>query len=147
MKNWLWQTCLRSIHFALGFSIIGAFAIATPSLARDCTTNCLSRQIQFTPGQKVRVWVVNRTSSLVQIEQIYGTDPIALLPNQTVEVDPNFGTRPNASLVFWDETTLPLRALLFRPETNLLRIEILPGGRPPGDRSVYIEDDGKVRIF
>ncbi len=95
----------------------------------------------------MRVWVVNRTSSLVQIEQIYGTNPIALLPNQTVEVDPNFGTRPNASLVFWDETTLPLRAILFRPEANLLRIEILPGGRPPGDRSVYIEDDGKVRIF
>ncbi|MCU0523901.1 MAG: hypothetical protein MUF72_03650 [Elainella sp. Prado103] len=147
MKNLFWQPGSRSIAFALHFSIASLFTLATPSIARDCTQHCLSRQIQFTPGDKVRVWVVNRTSSLVQIEQIYGTNPIALLPNQTVEVDPNFGTRPNASLVFWDETTLPLRAILFRPEANLLRIEILPGGRPPGDRSVYIEDDGKVRIF
>ncbi len=90
---------------------------------------------------------MNRTSSLVQVEQVYGTNPIALLPSQEVEVDPNFGTRPNASLIIWDETHLPLRAVLFRPETNTLRVEILPGGRPPGDRSVYIENDGKVRIF
>jgi hypothetical protein len=81
------------------------------------------------------------------MEQLVGTSPIALLPNQEIEVNPNFGTRPNASLVFWDETSLPLRVLLSRPETNMLRVQILPGGRPPGDRAVYVEDDGKVRIF
>ncbi len=118
-----------------------------PGLAQRCTVNCGSRQIQFTPGQRIRILVINRTSNLIQVEQISGTSPIALLPSQEVEVDPNFGTNPNASLVFWDETQLSIRAVLFRPQTNILRIEILPGGRPPGDRSVYIQDDGKVKIF
>lgn len=136
------------MKFTVAIGVVLGLSLLSPSgLAQRCVVNCGSRQIQFTPGERIRVLVVNRTSSLVQVEQIYGTDPIALLPSQEIEVDPNFGTRPNASLVIWDETELPLRAVLFRPETNLLRVEIFPGGRPPGDRSVYIEDDGKVRIF
>lgn len=142
---------MTGIGFAVGLGTIAlpTFSLLTPlpTWAQRCTTNCGSRQIQFTPGERIRVLVVNRTSSLVQIEQIYGTNPIALLPSQEIEVDPNFGTRPNASVVLWDETELPIRVVLFRPDTNMLRIEVFPGGRPPGDRSVYIEDDGKVRIF
>jgi hypothetical protein len=137
----------KSVQFAVAGAILGLVGFSSSGVAQRCTANCSSRQIEFTPGQRIRVLVVNHTSSLVQIEQIYGTNPIALLPSQEVEVDPNFGTNPNASLMFWDETELPVRAVLFRPETNTLRIEILPGGRPPGDRSVYIQDDGKVRIF
>lgn len=140
------QSVLRLVQLTMQVGLWLGLAASAGS-AQHCTANCGSRQIQFTPGERVRVVVVNRTSSLVQVEQIDGTYPIALLPSQGVEVDPNFGTNPNASLVFWDETELPIRAILFRPETNLLRIEILPGGRPPGDRSVYIENDGKVRVF
>ncbi len=136
------------LRLSLGASlIVGATALLQPGIAQPCTSNCDSRQIQFTPGEKIQVSVVNRTSSLVQVEQIYGTSPIALLPSQEIAVDPNFGTRPNASVIVWDETDLPLKVRLFRPAPNSLRIEVLPGGRPPGDRSVYIEDDGKVRIF
>lgn len=147
MGKFLPKPFARSLQLILSLGAGGLFGLTSPAFAQFCTTNCSSRQIQFTPGQSIRILVVNRTSSLVQIEQIYGTAPIALLPSQEIEVDPNFGTRPNASLVFWDETTLPLRAVLSRPEKNILRVEIRPGGRPPGDRSVYVEDDGKVRIF
>lgn len=147
MERFLPRPFARSLPLVLSFSLGGLFGLTLPASAQFCTVNCGSRQIQFTPGQSIRIFVVNRTSSLVQIEQIYGTDPIALLPNQEVEVDPNFGTRPNASLIFWDETTLPLRTVLSRPDKNILRVEIRPGGRPPGDRSIYVEDDGKVRIF
>lgn len=133
---------------ALGTSLaLGLSFLISDALAQRCTVNCSSRQIQYIPGEKIRIFVVNQTSSLVQIEQLVGTSPIALLPSQEIEVNPNFGTRPNASLVFWDDTSLPLRVVLSRPETNMLRVQILPGGRPPGDRSVYIENDGKVRIF
>ncbi len=147
MGKFLPKPFARSLQTVLGLSVAGLLGSTLPASAQFCTVNCSSRQIQFTPGQLIRIFVVNRTDSLVQIEQVYGTDPIALLPNQEVEVDPNFGTRPNASLVFWDETTLPLRTILSRPDKNVLRVEILPGERPPGDRSVYVEDDGKVRIF
>lgn len=147
MEKFLSKRLMKAMQMVVSIGVLGLLVLALPGQAQRCTVNCSSRQIQFTPGERIRVLVVNRTSSLIQIEQIYGTDPIALLPNQEVEVDPNFGTRPNASLVMWDVTELPLRTILFRPETNTLRVEILPGGRPPGDRSVYIEDDGKVRIY
>ena len=120
---------------------------AQPGMAQTCQANCGSRQIQFTPGQRIRLQMVNQTSSLVQVEQVFTTDPVPLLPGQELEIDPNFGTEPNVSVVFWDETSLPIRAVLFRPAPNTLRIEIRPGGRPPGDRSIYIENDGKVAIF
>jgi len=140
-------TAIGTVLIVAGVSLTVALSLTSASLAKPCITNCGSRQIQFTPGERIQISVINRTSSLVQVEQIYGTSPIALLPDQEIAVDPNFGTRPNASLVFWDETDLPLRVLLSRPGTNQLRIELRPGGRPPGDRSVYIEDDGKVKIF
>jgi hypothetical protein len=91
--------------------------------------------------------LTNRTSSLVQVEQVFQTSPISLIPGQEFELDSQFGTQPNTSIVFWDETSLPVRAVLSRPETDILRVEILPGGNPPGDRSIYIENDGKVAIF
>jgi hypothetical protein len=121
--------------------------VSRPALAQNCTVRCGSRQIQFIPGQRVRLQMVNHTSSLVQIEQLSETDPVPLLPSQELEVNSYFGTEPNTSVVFWDETSLPVKAVLFRPETNILRIEIFPGGRPPGDRSVYIENDGHVKLF
>jgi hypothetical protein len=148
MADFLPRRHFNLLLLGLGASLLaGTSLLLRPGLAQPCTSNCGSRQIQFTPGERVQVSVVNRTSSLVQVEQIYGTSPIALLPSQEVEVDPNFGTRPNASVLVWDETDLPLKVRLFRPAPNSLRIEVLPGGRPPGDRSIYIEDDGKVRIF
>jgi hypothetical protein len=142
-RQWLIGATLMTI----GVSFIVAQAVIPAGLAQSCVANCGSRQIQFTPGQRIQISVVNRTSSPIQVEQIYGTLPISLSPSQEIAVDPNFGTRPNASIVVWDEKADPIRVVLFRPEVNQLRIEILPGGQPPGDRSVYIEDDGQVKIF
>ncbi|NJO44010.1 MAG: hypothetical protein HC769_34925 [Cyanobacteria bacterium CRU_2_1] len=42
---------------------------------------------------------------------------------------------------------LAVNAVLFRPEPDILRIELFPGEDGLGDRSVYIENDGCVRIF
>ncbi|HEY9641468.1 MAG TPA: hypothetical protein V6C57_13355 [Coleofasciculaceae cyanobacterium] len=118
-----------------------------PVQAQPCIAHCGSRQIQFTPGQRIQVQMVNRTRSILQVERILQTDAVPLIPNQTLQLDPSFGTQPNISVVFWDETQLPVRAVLFRPQPNTLRIELFPASQPPGDRSVYIENDGKVAIF
>jgi hypothetical protein len=81
------------------------------------------------------------------VEEVFQTDAVPLLPGQTLQLNSSFGTQPNVSVVFWDENQLSLKAILFRPEPDRLRIELLPGGRPPGDRSIYIENDGRVAIF
>jgi hypothetical protein len=115
-------------------------------LAQTCASNCGDRQIQFTPGLPIRLEMVNRTSSLIQVEQVVRTSPIAILPGQVLEIDSRFGTEPNTSVVFWDETALAVRAVLFRPSPQTLRVEILPDSSL-GDRSIYIQNDGTVAIF
>ena len=118
------------------------------TLAGTCTQpKCPPRPIQFTPGQRIGVEVVNSTSSLIQLQKVYGTDPIPLRPGQELQIAQGDGTQPNISLIFWDATGLPLQARLSKPNAATLRVEIRPGGRPPGDRSVYILNDGRVAIF
>lgn len=144
-----WIVGLRSFAVLVGcVGIVGhtGQGITPPAIAQTCTENCGSRQIQFTPGQSIRLEMVNRTSSLIQVQQLPLTDTIALPPGAEVQVSSNFGTEPNVSVIFWDVTSLAVKASLFRPEPDLLRIELLPGAAP-GDRSIYIENDGKVRIF
>lgn len=117
-----------------------------PALTQTCASNCGDRPIQFTPGQPIRVQMVNRTSSLIQIEQVFQTDPVALLPGEEIRLDLGAGTTPNLSIVFWDATALPLRAAVSQPEPDLLRVELRPGGEP-SDRSIYVQNDGRVQVF
>ena len=56
-------------------------------------------------------------------------------------------TDPNFSVVFWDAIGLPLKVNILKPDARTLRIEVRPGGSPPGDRSVYLKDDGRVTIL
>jgi len=137
--------CLISRFTVL--ALLGGVAIfAVPGLTQTCTENCRSRQVQFTPGQAIRLRMVNRTASLVQIQQVPLTDVIPLSPGAEVEINSNFGTDPNLSVLFWDETSLAVQAILFRPEPDVLQVELLPANAP-GDRSIYVENDGRVRIF
>lgn len=147
LKNVWGQAISRQLAQGGAIALLLVKGCLTPVQAQPCTANCGSRQIEFTPGQRIEVQMVNRTRSILQVEQVLRTDAVPLIPNQTLQLDPSFGTQPNISVVFWDETQLPVRAVLFRPQPNTLRIELFPGGQPPGDRSVYIENDGKVAIF
>jgi hypothetical protein len=116
--------------------------------AGTCTQpNCPPRPLQFTPGQRIRLQVVNATSSLVQLQKIYGTDPIPLRPGQELVLNQGDGTEPNISLIFWDATGLPIQTRLSKPDDRTLRIELRPGGRPQGDRSLYILNDGHIKVY
>lgn len=118
---------------------------ATP--VGTCASNCGPGPIEFVPGQQVRIEVRNQTASLILLERVQGTDPIPLRPGQTVSYFGWGGTKPNVSIVFWDATSLPLIARLSQPKATTLRINLVPGGRPPGDRSVYINNNGRVSLF
>ena len=119
----------------------------SPALAGTCASRCGLKPLQFTPGQRVSVEVVNQTASLVQFQKVLGTDPVPMRPGQELKFAQGGGTEPNISVYFWDETALPLQARLSQPNPKTLRIEIRPGGRPPGDRSVYLLNDGRVAVF
>ena len=117
------------------------------AIAGTCASKCGPKPIQFTPGQLINVEVTNLTSSIVLLEKVQGTDAIPLYPGKTLYLERGGGTNPNFSAVFWDQTALPLRAIITQPQSKTLRIELRPGSRPPGDRSVYVRNDGRVAIF
>jgi hypothetical protein len=120
---------------------------SSPTLAGTCASKCGPRPIQFTPGQRIRIAVINRTYGIVNIEKLLGTKPLTLRPGQQLFLEQGDGTEPNVSLVFWDENSSPLKAVVSKPDFGTLRVEIRPGNRVPGDRSVYILNDGRVNVF
>ncbi|MBD2741804.1 hypothetical protein [Coleofasciculus sp. FACHB-1120] len=131
---------------AAGF-ILGAAARLQPASAGTCAAKCPPAPLQFVPGQRITYEVVNLTSSLVQMQKVVGTDPIPLNPGQVVSFVRGGGTDPNLSLLLWDATGLPLGMRLSKPNARTLRIEVRPGGRPPGDRTIYLRDDGRVAVY
>lgn len=130
----------------LVFSGEGYYQQAT---AQSCVaaSSCGPQPIKFVPGQRITVEVVNLTESIVQIQQVSATDPLSVSPGQTRSFVRGGSTDPNFSVVLWDAMGLPLRVNLLKPETRTLRIEVRPGGRPPGDRAVYLQDDGRIAVL
>ncbi|MBD2516366.1 hypothetical protein H6G93_15360 [Nostoc sp. FACHB-973] len=139
----------KSLSFALIAVTIFTASIDNPSptLAGTCASNCGSRPIQFTPGQHIRVEVVNSTPNLIKIQKPSGTDAISLSPGQKLNLEQIEGTEPNTSLIFWSETGLSLQAIVSKPNFGTLRLELRPTWRSPGDRSLYIMDDGRINVF
>lgn len=121
-----------------------------PAMADTCVAGSSCRQppLQFVPGQRITIEIANLTQGMVQLQYVSGTDPVPISPGQVLTFARAGSTiDPNVSLVFWDEIGLPLRVNLLKPEARTLRIEVRPGWRPPGDRSIYLQDDGRVRIL
>ncbi len=110
-------------------------------------TSCGRQPVQFIPGQRITVEVANLTKSVVQLQRLYGTDPLPISPGQVLSFVRGGSTDPNFSVVLWDATGVPLKVNILKPEAKTLRVEVRPGGRPPGDRTIYLKDDGRVAVF
>ncbi len=142
MAKW-WKLPLASLGLGLGV----ALGWLLPAAAQNCTVACRSEQIRFVPGQPLQLVVVNRGFRPVMIEKTGRSRPLMLRAGQSIDLSQGFdGTRPNMSVTFWDETTLPVRVELHRPATNQLRIEFVPTTAFT-DRAVYILNDGRVLIY
>ncbi|MEH2444586.1 MAG: hypothetical protein V7K18_02020 [Nostoc sp.] len=139
----------KPLSFALITVTVLTASINNPSitLAGTCASKCGSHPIQFTPGQHIRVEVVNSTPNLIKIQKPSGTDAISLSPGQKLNLEQIEGTEPNTSLIFWSEKGLSLQAIVSKPNFGTLRLELRPTLRSPGDRSLYIMDDGRIDIF
>ncbi|MDA0211443.1 MULTISPECIES: hypothetical protein [Desertifilum] len=135
------------VTFGSLLCILGIPIAPVSSMAQTCASNCGPRPIQFIPGQVINFQVINRTASLVLIQRPQETGTVPLRPGQLLEVRGWSGTTPNLSIVFWDETALSLKADILKLDDHTLRVELRPGGPPPGDRTLYIENDGRVRVF
>ncbi len=116
-------------------------------LAGTCASKCGPRPIQFSPGQRLRIEVVNRTPRQLHLQKPFTTAPISVQAGQELQLEQGDGTEPNISLLFWDETGLPLKATVSKPNFATLRVELRPTWYSPGDRAIYILDDGRVNVL
>ena len=120
------------------------------AIAQTCVaaTSCPPQPIQFIPGETVTVEVINRTTSLVAIEQIQGTDAFTLDPGKTISFLRGGSVNPNFSVVLWDVQGLSLQFRLSQPQKKLLRVEVYLGdGDWYDDRTIYLRNDGRLDIF
>ncbi|MEH1840809.1 MAG: hypothetical protein V7L20_19135 [Nostoc sp.] len=138
-----------SLSFALIAVTVLIASINNPSatLAGTCASKCGPHPIQFTPGQRIQVEVLNSTPNLIKIQKPSGTDVISLSPGQKLSLEQIEGTEPNTSLIFWSETGLSLQAIISKPNFGTLRLELRPTSRSFGDRSLYIMDYGRINVF
>jgi hypothetical protein len=135
------------VFLATATAIIASTNHPHATLAGTCASKCGPHPIQFTPGQRLRLEVVNRTLGLVKLEKLQGTDSIPLRPGQELQFMQEDQGLANMSLVFWDEMGLPLQAVVSKPNFGTLRLELRPGKRNPGDRSLEVLSDGHVSVY
>lgn len=134
-----------ALNFLLDFSVAGS-----PVQAREvgtCASKCGTKPLQFTPGQLIRLEVVNRTPRVLQLQKMDVTNSVSLAPGRAIQFEQMQMTEPNGSLLFWDDTGRALTAIVTKINVATLRVELYPNGFPPGDRSIYIRDDGKVSLL
>ncbi|RUT04655.1 hypothetical protein DSM106972_042240 [Dulcicalothrix desertica PCC 7102] len=117
------------------------------AVAQTCASKCGRRPLQFVPGQLVRVEVVNRTPRVLALQKSEFSESIAIQPGQTIKFEQVRLTEPNISLLFWDDTGRSLSASLSKLNASTLRVELRPNWRQPGDRSVYVRDDGMINVL
>ncbi|MCP6757647.1 MAG: hypothetical protein NHB32_02485 [Fischerella sp. CENA71] len=119
----------------------------SPAFAGTCASKCGPRPIQFSPGQRIQVKVVNRTPRVLIIQKPSSTNPIPLQPGQELQINQGDGTEQNVSLLFWDDTGLPLKANISKLNFGTLGVELRPNWYAPGDRAIYILDDGRIEVL
>lgn len=117
-----------------------------PALAQPCTSGCQSGQIQFIPGDRITVQIVNRSHGAIGLEQTPITGPRTLRPGEELELGFGWGTTPNISILFWALQDRAIRFRLGRPEPKILSVEVYSAPSEPSHRSIFVENDGRVVI-
>lgn len=138
----------QSWRLGIGGSLLGSMIILgmPAAIAQSCVTptSCERPPVTVTPGQWINFEIVNRTSSIISIEQPSTTEAIALSPGQRITL--SGGTNQNASFLFWETQGLSLEARVHDQGENKVQIELL-WGSGFGHYSVYLRDDGLVEVL
>ncbi len=109
--------------------------------------DCPPPPVQFVPGQTIRVEISNLTDTLVYVEKVQGEPPLDVLPGQLLIFTTGGNSINNLSLLVWDNRGSILTLRPVKVNNTTLRVEVRAGVQPPGDRSVYLRDDGRVLVL
>jgi len=141
------------MKFAISATLLTTTLLLTPinsqvTLAGTCASRCGSAPLHFTPGQYIRVQVVNRSYGDVKLEQLPELRKMTLKPGEKLQFDLKPETLEQFSLMFWDDGGRYLKGVVSKPNLRTLVLEIRPNSRDySGDRSLYIRSDGRVTVL
>ncbi len=139
----------RRLMFLATTTIALSAALMLPTvpatMAQTCSSQCKAKPLQFKPGQRIEVAVHNRTQRLIMMENTQGDRAIELQPGQKLKFYRGGSTDPNLSVAFWETTETPLSLALSKPKANMLQIEVRFARQAPGDRAIYIANDGQIQ--
>jgi hypothetical protein len=142
MAKWANRAAAMTL-VAMGLTIGGPTLL--PATAQTCASQCATPPIQFQPGQRIEVQVHNRTQTPIMMENTQGDREVVLQPGQKLKFYRGGSTDPNLSIAFWEKTETPLNLALSKPKANILQIEVRFARQAPGDRSIYIANDGQIQ--
>lgn len=141
----MWKiSSLISVGCAISLAVLG-FSQG-PVLAQNCVENCRSGQIQFTPGDRLSVEVVNLSNVTVAAEQVPLLGPLTLSPGASATLGFGWGTTPNLSMFIWALEDQPIRYQLGRLDDTTLLVEVVTAPSEPSDRSIFVKNDGRVMV-
>lgn len=109
--------------------------------------DCPPPPVQFVPGQTIRVEIANLTDTLVYVEKVQGEPPLDVIPGQLLIFATGGNSINNLSLLIWDNRGSILTLRPVKVNNTTLKVEVRAGVQPPGDRSVYLRDDGRVLVL
>jgi hypothetical protein len=117
-------------------------------LAGTCASRCGPAPLHFTPGKYIRVQVMNRSYGTVKLEQLPVMRKTTLKPGEKLQFDLEPTSLSQFSLMFWDDGGRYVKGVVSKPNFGTLVLEIRPNTQDyPGDRSLYIRNDGQVTIL
>jgi hypothetical protein len=142
-----------NMKFAISATLLTTTLLLIPinskaTLAGTCASRCGPVPLHFTPGQYVRVQVVNRSYGDVKLEQLPELRKTTLKHGEKLQFDLRGGELSEFSLMFWNDGGRYVKGVVSKPNFGTLVLEIRPNSRDyPGDRSLYIRSDGRVSIL
>ncbi|MFM7408044.1 MAG: hypothetical protein ACKO3K_15670 [Cuspidothrix sp.] len=142
-----------NMRFAIYATLLTTTLLLIPinhrvALAQTCASKCPPAPLSFTPGQYIRVQVVNRSYGQVKLEQLPELRKTTLKPGEKLQFDLEGGKWGDFSLMFWDDGGRHLKAAVLKPNFGTLVLEIRPNpGNYEGDSSLYIRSDGRVGVL
>ena len=138
---------LATLALVPALDLVASPWTTAPALGGTCASNCGAPPLQFEPGELIAVQVVNLTQGLVEVQEAQGSDAFPLPPGRVTQLERLGSTTVNSSVLFWDTLGLGLKVKLVKVDDNTLRVELQPNYTPPGDRSIYLRDDGRIDIL
>jgi hypothetical protein len=141
--------CLMLKSFVALLAIASSSFLTPGAIAGTCVagSSCPPPRIQFVPGSRVAIEVVNLAPAPVYIQHVGMMNPVTIFPGQSPTLLQGGTVDPNFSLLFWHFEGETLFVNVRQPSPGVMRVEIRPGGAIAGHSGVYLRNDGSVEVL